>query len=397
VKAQRSPLLVIFLVVFIDLLGFGLILPLLPFYAESLGASEVQIGVLLVAFAAMQFIGAPILGSLSDRFGRRPLLLVSQIGTVIAFLMLGVADSWAMLLASRLVGGLMGGNITVAQAYISDVTDEQHRAQGLALIGAAFGLGFILGPVVGGWLATFGFSVPAYTAAAVALITVIFTAVAVPEPPQRVASGRGGPIAALRNVFVVGARPALRQIYLTTFLSALGLIAFQSCFALFAERRFGFGPRETGLLLAYVGVVTVILQIGFTGRLVKRFGEQRLVFVGTILLGLSLLTTALAPTWPMLLFSFLLIALGPGLINPNLQSLLTLSSDADERGQVLGVFTSVDSLARMIAPLPATWLLGAVSPAAPLLLGAALAALAAGTATLIVQPAPALEADVVTG
>jgi len=153
VKGQRSPLLVIFLVVFIDLLGFGLILPLLPFYAESLGAGEVQIGILLVAFAAMQFIGAPILGSLSDRFGRRPLLIVSQLGTVIAFLILGAADSWALLLLSRLVGGLMGGNITVAQAYIADVTDEANRAQGLALIGAAFGLGFILGPVAGGFLA----------------------------------------------------------------------------------------------------------------------------------------------------------------------------------------------------------------------------------------------------
>ncbi len=392
-KGKRSPLLVIFLVVFIDLLGFGLILPLLPFYAESLGASEIAIGVLLVAFATAQFVGAPILGSLSDRFGRRPLLLVSQVGTVIAFLMLGAADSWAMLLASRLVGGLMGGNITVAQAYISDVTDETNRAQGLALIGAAFGLGFILGPVVGGLLATFGFSVPAYAAAGVALITVIFTAIAVPEPPQRVASGRGSPLSALRNVFIVGVRPGLRQIYLTTFLSALGLIAFQSCFALFAERRFDFGPRETGFLLAYVGVITVILQVGFTGRLVRRFGEQRLVFVGAILLGLSLLITALAPVWPVLLVSFLLIALGPGLLNPSLQSLLTLSSGPTERGQVLGVFTSVDSLARMIAPLPATWMLGAISPGSPLMLGAALAACAACAALAIAQPAPTLETE----
>jgi DHA1 family tetracycline resistance protein-like MFS transporter len=377
---------VIFMVVFIDLLGFGLILPLLPFYAESLGASEVQVGMLLVTFAAAQFVGAPILGSLSDRFGRRPLLLVSQVGTVIAFLLLGIAEGLPLLFASRLIGGLMGGNITVAQAYISDVTDEANRAQGLALIGAAFGLGFILGPVAGGLLASFGFSVPAYAAAGVALLTLIFTYIAVPEPAQRVASERGGPIAALRNVFTLGARPTLRPIYLTTFLSALGLIAFQSCFALYAERRFSFGPRETGLLLAYVGVITVILQIGFTGRLVKRFGEQRLVVVGAILLALSLLSTALAPSWPLLLFSFLLIALGPGLLNPSLQSLLTRSSAADERGQVLGVFTSVDSLARMIAPLPATWLLGAVSPGAPLLVGALLALGATLVALRIVQP-----------
>jgi MFS transporter, DHA1 family, tetracycline resistance protein len=373
---RPSPLVAIFLVVFVDLLGFGIILPLLPFYAEALGASEVLVGLLLMTYAGAQLIGAPVMGSLSDRFGRRPLLILSQVGTVAGFLMLGLASALPMLFLARLVGGIMAGNITVAQAYISDVTDETNRARGLALIGAAFGLGFILGPVIGGLLAEFGFHVPALAAAGVALLSLVLTAILVPEPPQRRATAsRGGPLALAQATLELSRRPRLRPTYLTGFLSALGLICFQSSFALYSERRYGFGPRETGLLLAYVGVVTVVLQIGFTGRLVRRFGEERLVLAGTVLLYFSLLVTALAVVWQLLLVSLLLVALGSGLLNPNLQSLLTRASGADERGQVLGVFTSLDSLARVLAPLPATWMLGAVAPGAPLLLGAVLAGL----------------------
>lgn len=374
---RRSPLLAIFLVVFTDLLGFGLILPLLPFYAESLGASETQVGLLLVVFAVAQFIGAPILGGLSDRYGRRPLLLLSQAGAVIGFLMLGIGGSIGVLLAARVVGGLMGGNITVAQAYIADVTDEANRSRGLALIGAAFGLGFILGPVVGGLLAVYGFGVPAFLAAGVALLTLILTLVVVPEPPQRLASGRGGPLASLRAVAVVGLRPALRPMYLPGFFGALALVCFQSAFALFSERTYGFSPRETGLLLAYLGLVTVVLQVGLAGKLASRFGERRLALAGAAMLAVSMVLTAFAVVWPILLVSFFLLAVGPGLLNPNLQSLITKASAPDERGQVLGVYTSLDSLARIIAPLPATWLLGAVAPGAPLLLGGLLAAVGA--------------------
>lgn len=386
---KSSPLLAIFLVVFVDLLGFGIILPLLPFYAESLGAPEVVVGLLLVTYAAAQLVGAPILGSLSDRFGRRPLLLVSQAGTVAGFLLLGAAASLPILFLARFVGGLMAGNITVAQAYISDVTDESNRARGLALIGAAFGLGFILGPVAGGLLAELSFRVPALTAAGVASIALLLTLAVVPEPPQRRSAGQGGPLATARAIVEVGGRPALRPVYQTGFLSALALICFQSCFALYSERRYGFGPRETGLLLAYVGVITVVLQVGFTGRLVRRFGEERLVLSGSILLYLALMVTAVAAAWPTLLLSLLLVALGSGLLSPSLQSLLTRASGEDERGRVLGVFTSLDSLARVIAPLPATWMLGAVAPGAPLLLGGVLAGLAGVSAYGLVRRAAA--------
>ncbi len=377
---RRSPLLAIFLVAFVDLMGFGIILPLLPFYAETLGASTVMVGLLLVIYAAAQFVGAPILGALSDRLGRRPLLLVSQAGTVLGFVMLAMASALPMLFLARLVGGLMAGNITVAQAYISDVTEEQDRAKGLALIGAAFGLGFILGPVIGGLLAEFGFQVPAIAASGVASLAFLLTLLVVPEPPQRRGTSHGRPIDLLRTIIAVGQRPSLRPLFQTGFLSALALICFQSTFALYCERRYGFGPRETGLLLAYVGVITVILQVGFTGRLVQRFGEERLVLTGTVLLYLALVITAIAVTWPLLLLSLLFVALGSGLITPSLQSLLTRHSGAQERGQVLGVFTSLDSLARILAPIPATWMLGAVAPGAPLLLGGVLAGLAGLTA-----------------
>ncbi|MBP1465184.1 MFS transporter [Candidatus Chloroploca sp. M-50] len=387
---QKSPLLAIFLVVFIDLLGFGIILPLLPFYAEHLGASEVQVGLLLVTYAAAQFVGAPIIGSLSDRFGRRRILVLSQLGTVLGFVLLGLATSLPMLFLARFVGGIMASNITVAQAYISDVTDDSNRARGLALIGAAFGLGFILGPVFGGILATFSFALPAFAAAAVAFVSLLVTLIVLPEPPQRRRSGQGGPIATFKAIFRLSQRPVLKPLYLTGFLSALALIFFQSCFALYGERRYSFGPRETGLLLAYVGVVTVILQAGFTGRLVKRFGEERLIITGTILLYASLMITAIAWIWPLLLISLMLVALGSGLIGPSLQSLLIRTSEADERGQILGVYTSLDSLARMLAPIPATWMLGAVAPGAPLLLGGVLAALAGVVAYGIYNRRPIL-------
>ncbi|PDW02118.1 MFS transporter [Candidatus Viridilinea mediisalina] len=391
---RRSPLLVIFLVVFVDLLGFGIILPLLPFYAEDMGASEVQVGLLMMIYSAAQMVAAPIMGNLSDRFGRRRLLIVSQIGTVAGFLILGLATTLPMLFVGRFVGGIMAGSITVAQAYISDVTDEQNRARGLALIGAAFGLGFVLGPVIGGLLAEFGYHVPALLAAGVAALSLILALIFLKEPPQRRSSGRGGPLALARATLELGRRPFLRPIYLTGFLAGLALICFQSSFALYSERRYGFGPREAGLMLAYVGMVTVILQVGFTGRLVRRFGEERLIMAGTLLLYASLMLTAITSDWQVLFISLMLVAVGSGLLTPNLQSLLTQASDEHERGQVLGVYTSLDSLARAVAPLPATWLLGAVAPGAPLLLGGVLAGLAGIVAHEIYQRrAPMIYAD----
>ncbi len=374
---RRSPLLAIFMVVFINSLGFGLILPLLPLYAEEMGASEIEIGLLLMTFALAQFFGAPILGSLSDRYGRRPLLLISQLGSVVGYALLGAAWAVWVLLLARLIGGAMGGNITVAQAYISDVTDEKNRARGLGLIGAAFGSAFILGPAFGGFLSRWGYAVPAYAAALIAVGLFVFTAFTLPEPEQRQTAAAHGPDQMLSALVTISLRPHLRRIYLTGFMGALALVFFQATFALYAERRYDFGGLEIGLLLAYAGVLTVIVQVGLMGRLVALFGEWRLALAGAISLAAALVTMGLAEAWPLLLVAFVFLATGPALLTPNLQSMLTRLSGDGERGQVLGVFTSLDSLTRILAPIPATWLLGAVTPGAPLLLGGALAGIAA--------------------
>ena len=186
---KKSPLLPIFLIVFIDLLGFGLILPLLPFYAKSFGANELTIGLLLASYSLMQFIGAPVLGRLSDRYGRRPILLISQLGTFVGFIMLGFANGLGMLFASRIVDGVSGGNISTAQAYIADISDEKNRARNFGLIGAAFGLGFIMGPAIGGFLSQFGYQVPAFAAAGLSFLSMTLTFFLLHEP-ERKANGQ---------------------------------------------------------------------------------------------------------------------------------------------------------------------------------------------------------------
>src|SRR5512143_2429611 len=187
---KKSPLLPIFLIVFIDLLGFGLILPLLPFYAKSFGASDLTIGLLLASYSLMQFIGAPVLGRLSDRYGRRAVLLISQLGTFVGFMILGFANALWMLFLSRIIDGISGANISTAQAYIADVSDEKNRAKNFGLIGAAFGLGFIIGPAAGGFLSQFGYQVPAFFAAGLSLITIVLTYFRLPEPARKASSRR---------------------------------------------------------------------------------------------------------------------------------------------------------------------------------------------------------------
>src|SRR5512136_2377508 len=198
---KKSPLLPIFLIVFIDLLGFGLILPLLPFYAKSFGASELTVGLLLASYSLMQFIGAPVLGRLSDRYGRRPILLVSQFGTFIGFMILGFANALWMLFLSRIIDGISGANISTAQAYIADVSDEKNRAKNFGLIGAAFGLGFIIGPAVGGFLSRFGYQVPAFAAAGLSLLSMVLTYFMLHEPERKATARRDFSWTALQRAF----------------------------------------------------------------------------------------------------------------------------------------------------------------------------------------------------
>ena len=256
---QRRALTLLFIFVFIDVLGFSLILPLLPYYAEAFGATAEVVGLLLGANALTQLVGAPILGRLSDRYGRRPLLLTSIAGTVVSFLILGLARSLAMLFASRILDGFLGGNVSLAQAYITDVTNNKERAKGLGLIGAAFGLGFIIGPAIGGTLAGDGnYALPALVASGLAFLNLLGVFFWLPEslPPEERERQAGEPRAAFtaRALWEALRLPCVGPLLQTQLFFALAFTTFETIFSLFAQKRPGLDARTTSYVLTYVGV-----------------------------------------------------------------------------------------------------------------------------------------------
>jgi DHA1 family tetracycline resistance protein-like MFS transporter len=373
----RRRLALLFAFVFVDVLGFSLILPLLPYYAETFAATPTIVGLLLGANAATQFIGAPIIGRLSDRYGRRPLLILSIAGTVVSFVMLGLADSLAMLFASRILDGLLGGNVSLAQAYITDVTDDKNRARGLGLIGAAFGLGFIFGPALGGALSAGGnYSLPALVAAGLSALNLLGVLIWLPEslPPERRAEMARHP----RTAFTARAlrealnRPCVGPLFQVTFFYGLAFTIFQTIFTLFAERRLNLDSRTVGYVFTYVGLLIVAIQGGGMGLLTRRFSEKQLIFGGTTLLTFSLLAWALTPTLWLLLVVLAPLALASGMLRVSINSALTKSVYPEEVGGALGMSASLESLARIASPIVGGFLLDQLGTAAPGILGALL-------------------------
>jgi DHA1 family tetracycline resistance protein-like MFS transporter len=373
---KKSPLLPIFLIVFIDLLGFGLILPLLPFYAESFGASELTVGLLLASYSLMQLIGAPVLGRLSDRYGRRPILLISQFGTFVGFLMLGFANGLALLFLSRIVDGISGGNISTAQAYIADVSGEKNRAKNFGLIGAAFGLGFIMGPAIGGFLSQYGYQVPAFFAAGLSAVAMTLTFFMLHEPERKTNSRREFSLKALKRAF---AHPTIGLLLGMVFTFGLAFAMFQTSFALFASARFGFDVQQTALVLTYVGVLSVVMQLVVVKRVVKRLGENRSIIVTMSALALGLVLMAAVQNPLALIVVMPILSFGGGVTTPVLTSLISKSVDRTEVGGMLGISTSVDSMSRVVAPILGNALL-AFGTALPSIVGAAILLIPIGLA-----------------
>jgi DHA1 family tetracycline resistance protein-like MFS transporter len=354
---RRSPLLVIFVTVFIDLVGFGIVIPVLPFYVEGtqFDASPRDVGLLFASYSIMQLIFSPVLGRLSDRHGRRPVLFFSLLGTSLGFFIMGFATTLWMLFAGRIIDGVTGGNISTAQAYIADVTTEENRAKGMGLIGAAFGLGFIFGPAIGGILSRWGAHVPFLFAGGLALANAALLYFVLPETvgpghPAR-ASAAGGRWSQLARAV---RRPRLAFVLGIYFLFVTAFSIMTSSFGLFTLFRFGFDAHDTGWIFAFVGVVGALIQGGLIGRLVKAFGEPPLVIAGALMFAASLVLIPL--TGPhtgtaALLGLGALFALGNGLATPSLTSLASKSAGAGEQGGVLGVTQSVASLARAVGPL----------------------------------------------
>ena len=363
---RQSPLLPIFLIVMVDVLGLTIILPLLPFYAERLGASPTLVGLLVSTYAACQLIAGPVLGQISDRMGRRPLLLVSQMGTFIGFLILAWAGTLWVVFLSRVIDGLTAGNLSLAQAYISDVTKPEDRAKAFGVIGVAFGIGFLIGPAISGFLSTYSYQYPIFAAAALSLTSILSTYFLLPGAPVIAEAEKrdGPPLPAGRKLRVLDwgnyvtyfKRPALAQLLWEFFAFAFSFAIFMSGFALFAERRFTwnghpFGVKEVGYIFAYVGFLGIILQGGLIGRLVKRFGETKLVSAGFISATVGFALIGFMYHLPGLLVASTLASFGTGVLRPALTSLITQHAGREEQGIVLGLTQSLMSIAQIIAPV----------------------------------------------
>lgn len=355
---NRSPLIVIFTTVFIDLVGFGIVIPVLPFYAEGtiFNATPRTVSLIFVSYSVMQLIFSPILGRMSDKYGRRPILFLSIIGTGIGFLLLGFATTLWMLFAGRILDGITGGNISTAQAYIADITTSENRAKGMGLIGAAFGLGFIFGPAIGGMLSQWGIHVPFFFAAILCFANAILLYFRLPETitpdhpaKNQAAGGRGW-----KQLIDSLKQPRLAFVLSIYFLFVVAFSIMTTSFAFYTMFRFGYDAQHTGYLFAYVGVIAVIIQGGLIGRLVKRFGELPLVIAGALCFALSLFAVPFvgpaAGGLAALLIGGGVFSMGNSLATPALTSLASKSVGAAEQGSVLGVTQSVASLARVVGP-----------------------------------------------
>ena len=362
---RRSPLIVIFTTVFIDLIGFGIVIPVLPFYAEGtiFNATPRTVGLLFASYSIMQLIFSPVLGGLSDKHGRRPVLLLSIIGTGIGFLVLGFAKTIFMLFVGRILDGITGGNISTAQAYIADITTSENRAKGMGLIGAAFGLGFIFGPALGGILSQWGIHVPFFFAAALCFANAVLLYFTLPETvtPDHPAKNRAAGGRSFRHVLNSLKQPRLAFVLIIYFLFIVAFSIMTTSFSLYTMFRFGYDATHTGYLFAYVGLIAVIIQGGLIGRLVKRFGELPLVIFGALCFAISLFAVPFvgpaAGGLAALLVGGGVFSMGNSLATPALTSLASKSAGAAEQGVVLGVTQSVASLARAVGPFLAAILI----------------------------------------
>jgi len=362
---SRSPLFAIALVVAVDVLGLTIIIPFLPFYAQSFGATPFVVGALISTYALFQLVSGPILGSLSDRFGRRPVLLFSQIGTFLGFLMLAHSQALWMVFLSRIIDGSTAGNISVAQAYIADVTKPEDRAKAFAIVGIAFGFGFLVGPAISGVLADYGPVYPVYAAAALSLTSILMTFFVLKEPPVHAESKSERKL----SIFQWGEyarqfrNPAVGTFLLQFLAFHFSFSLFFSGFPLFAERRFlndgvPYGPREVGYLYAYSGFLGMMIQGGLIARAVRKFGEIKVVIFAFAASALGYAILGASFHLPVLLLASTVSAFGHGALRPALTALVSRQAGARNQGMILGLTQSLNSISQIVAPLIAGYLIG---------------------------------------
>jgi DHA1 family tetracycline resistance protein-like MFS transporter len=367
---KRSPLVIIFITIFIDLVGFGIVIPVLPLYAERYGASETVIGLLIAIYSVMQFVCAPVLGRISDLVGRRPVLLVSLIGTSVGFLLMGLAThlpsgiamfglsaTLIWLFLARIIDGISGGNISTAQAYIADVTPREQRSRGMGLIGAAFGLGFIFGPAIGGVMSGISPEAPFFFASALAALNATALYFMLPESLAAEHRGEAARRLGMIDAFSGSGNGHLKAVMATYFFATLAFAMLTATYALFASERFQFDAIHTGAMFAYVGVLGAVIQGGLLGKLVRAFGENRLAVVGTAIFAVSLFALPMSASVLALALASTGIAIGNSLVTPTLNGMASKGAGPEAQGSILGIMSSVASLARIIGPILGGFLL----------------------------------------
>jgi DHA1 family tetracycline resistance protein-like MFS transporter len=373
---------ILFLVVFVDLLGFGMVIPVMPRYAAELGAPTAWIGLLLTGYSAMQFIFAPIWGRLSDRVGRRPVLLVSIGMTAVGFVGYSLAPDFGWLLASRLFAGAATANLAIARAYVADVTTVENRAKGMGMIGASFGLGFILGPAIASWLSHYSLAAPGYAAAALSLANLVAAWIILPEPAQHVAAPHQRRFAALTGEL---RHPGIRRLLLTSFIAILAFAALEATFSLLAKDVFQLDQAHVGFVFAYIGVVAVVMQGGLIGPLTRRFGETRLLVVGLALQGVTFVFLPYVGTLGAMLAVLAPMSVGSGLVQPSISSLLSRMAKREDQGGTLGIGESASAMGRIIGPEAGTFTYSHVSFGFPYVAGGVLMGVAAVVAATLLR------------
>lgn len=379
----RSPLLLMALTVFIDIAGFGLILPLLPFWAEKLGANPAQVGLILTAYALAQFLFTPLLGALSDRFGRKPIIIVSLLIEALSFALTAVAGTLWFLLAARFIGGMGASNIGTAQAVVADTTTPESRARGMGMIGASIGLGFVIGPAIGGVLAGASAGLPFWAAMVVALVNAALALALLPETRMaRAAVEEAGMADAKRESGLAGwartlRNPTVARLVLINFIFTMAFTAMEAIYPLFSQRVFGWQALENGYIFTYVGVIIVLMQGGLVAQIVKRIGERATMILGLALLAAGLFLLPFSTTLGVMLVALALLSAGDGAVSPTSSALLSFAAPEHAQGATLGVAQGMAGLGRVIAPVIAGALFGSsLGIGSPFVLGGVLSALA---------------------
>lgn len=376
--APRQPLprgyWTIWTTVALDLVGFGIVVPILGVYAERYGASGFEVGWLFASFSLAQFVMAPVLGRLSDRIGRKPVIVISLVGTAVGSLVTGLAGSLWMLFVGRALDGASGASLSVAQAAVADIAPPDGRPQMVGMLGAAFGVGFVLGPAIGGLSALGGPHVPFFVAAAIAAVNAVAAWIRLPET-RDAAQPASAPAASSGRRFAA-VTPMLRQLALVGFLATFAFVAFETTFSLFGSARFDLTEGSASLVFLCVGVVLVVVQGGLFGRVSAAVGVERLYRGGLALVVVGLAVLATASSWLVLALALLLLSVGQGVASPALTELVNRFAPAGRRGEAMGVQQSAGAVARIAGPPIAGAMFDGVGVWSPMVMGSVVAAVA---------------------